>query len=136
MTVRISITDAPVFAGIKKKERQLVDSLATEVDMDAGSTIFEQGGRAKEFGVILEGVVSVMHDGEKIATLGPGDFFGEMALLGVSSEDHRRTATVTAETNVALEVMSVQEFSAALDKLPGVAAAIGRVAAERAAENA
>ena len=44
MTVRISITDAPVFAGIKKKERQLVDSLATEVDMDAGSTIFEQGG--------------------------------------------------------------------------------------------
>ena len=137
MTVTISITDAPIFTGIKKKEREAVEGLATPATFTPGSTIVEQGRHGREFAVITSGVVGVYHDGQQVASLGPGDFFGEMALMGLGDGDResRRTASVVAETLVTLEVMSMQEFSSALSGLPDVAAAIGRVAADRAVGN-
>ncbi|MDG2111703.1 MAG: cyclic nucleotide-binding domain-containing protein [Actinomycetota bacterium] len=137
MTIAISITDAPVFAGIKKKERESLERLATALSFEPGATIVEQGRHGQEFAVITSGVVAVEADGERVASLGPGDFFGEMALIGLGGGQHdtKRTASVRAETAVTAEVMSVQEFSSALHSLPEAAAAIGRVAAERVAAN-
>lgn len=134
MTVKISLTDVPVFAGLSKKERKKLDSLTSQIQLKAGSVIARQGERGREFAVVLEGVVHVTHDGETIAALGPGDFFGEMSLLGLG--DTKRSASVIADTDVTIEVMSVQEFNAALHELPEAAAEIGRIAARRAADNA
>lgn len=137
MTVITSITGAPVFAGIKRKERETLEGLATAISFEPGATIVEQGRHGQEFAVITSGVVVVEAGGQKVASLGPGDFFGEMALIGLGDGQHdtQRTASVRAETAVTAQVMSVREFSSALYGLPEAAAAIGRVAAERAAVN-
>ena len=67
--------------------------------------------------MIEDGAVEVRYDGERIAELGAGDFFGEIALL----EGGPRTATVIATTPVRLIVMSAQEFRRMEQELPAVA---------------
>ena len=83
------------FAGIKKKERESLERLATALSFEPGATIVEQGRHGQEFAVITSGVVAVEADGERVASLGPGDFFGEIALLDASP----RTAAATAIEN-------------------------------------
>ena len=71
-----------------------------------------QGDPGREFMIIAEGTAAVKRNARKIATLGPGDFFGELAVLaGVP-----RTATVIAETDMVVEAMNRQEFSSLLDE--------------------
>jgi CRP/FNR family cyclic AMP-dependent transcriptional regulator len=69
----------------------------------------------------------VTKDGDRVATLGPGDFFGEIALI----EHSRRTATVTAQTPVRFFVLTRRAFSALLDRNPGVERRVLRALAKR-----
>jgi CRP-like cAMP-binding protein len=109
------------------KELALLSGLTTTVMIPAGEVVARQGGLGREFIVIVTGRASVAIDGRAVATLGPGDFFGELALL----DGGPRTATVTADTEVTAEVMSRSEFATLLESAPSVTRGILRGVAAR-----
>jgi len=96
----------PLFASLSKSERALVGRLVDQVDEPAGKHLVDEGRFAYEFFAIAEGTAEVRHGGEVLATLGPGDFFGEMAVLATP----RRTASVVATSPVRLFVMIGRDF--------------------------
>ena len=107
----------PLFADLPTKQRGRIASWADEIDLPAGKQLIEQGTFAHEFFLITEGTAEVLHDGKHLANLGPGDFFGEIALL----EGHRRTASVVTTSPVRVVVMFSREFDAMDRELPEVA---------------
>ena len=117
----------PLFAGLSKNELQELGRLSDEVDLPAGKHLVEQGEFSYEFFVIESGTADVTQEGQHIATLGPGDFFGEIGLVRSS----RRTASVVATSPMSLIVMGRREFSAMADVIPHVADAIRRKLEER-----
>jgi CRP-like cAMP-binding protein len=117
----------PVFASLDEQTLLRVAIFATEVSHPAGRELVRQGDYAREFMVIEEGEVDVVRDGERIATLGPGDFFGEIGVL----EKTRRTATVVATTPVRLVLLTHWDLKRAGDAL----VAIREVAAQRSRGN-
>jgi CRP/FNR family transcriptional regulator, cyclic AMP receptor protein len=122
-----SLERVPLFAGLSPKEREKVARWADTVDLPAGKHLLEEGRLPHEFFVILDGEVEVMHDGEHLATLGPGDFFGEIALI----EHGRRTASVVAASPTILAVMSPIAFDAMRREMPRVAERVEAVIRER-----
>jgi CRP-like cAMP-binding protein len=80
--------------------------------------------------IIEDGTADVLIDGNKVATLGPGDFFGEIGLL----EHVRRTATVVAATPMRLAVVATREFMTLADEMPDVKEKIAEAASQRMAE--
>ena len=82
--------------------------------------------------MIESGTADVVRGDEKIAELGPGDFFGEMALLG----EERRTATVTASSPMALIVMTRADFRALDASMPDVHATVAAAIEARHAPSA
>jgi CRP-like cAMP-binding protein len=107
----------PLFADLPTKQLGRIASWADEIDLPAGKQLIEQGTFAHEFFLITEGTAEVLHDGKHLANLGPGDFFGEIALL----EGHRRTASVVTTSPVRVVVMFSREFDAMDRELPEVA---------------
>ena len=81
----------------------------------------------REFIVIVDGTATVAIDGQAVATLGAGDFLGEIALL----DGGPRTATVTADTDLVAEVMSHQELASLLVNVPYVTRGILKGVAAR-----
>jgi CRP/FNR family transcriptional regulator, cyclic AMP receptor protein len=116
-----------LFSGCDRKELSQIASLATEVDVPAGKVLATEGSPGREFYVILEGKAAVQIGGRDVATLGPGDFFGEMALL----DQGPRVATVTSETPMEVAVLDPREFSTLVEEHPGVARKILKVLAQR-----
>ena len=92
----------PLFAGLSKDDQKVVAQYADEVDVSAGKKLAEEGRFAYEFFAIVDGTAEVSREGEAIATLGPGDFFGEIGLLSAE----RRVATVTATSPMKLVVLT------------------------------
>ena len=80
--------------------------LVDEVEVAAGQRLTCEGVTAKEAFVVVEGDADVFVDGEAIATIGPGDFVGEMAMLDVGP----RSATVRAKTAMRVLVIGPQAF--------------------------
>jgi CRP/FNR family transcriptional regulator, cyclic AMP receptor protein len=119
----------PLFAGLTRREREQVARWADEIDEPAGFHLVDQGTFAHEFFVLLEGAVEVRKDDEHLTDLGPGDFFGEIALVGRD----RRTATVTATTPVRAIVMHSREFGAMRGAMPAVCDRIQTAIRERLA---
>jgi CRP/FNR family cyclic AMP-dependent transcriptional regulator len=108
----------PLFAALSDQELDEVDRASDEISVDPGHVVIEQGRVGHEFFLILEGQATVRRDNLEIATLGPGQYFGELALL------HRgpRSATVIANTEMTLLVLGQREFAGLLENLPGLAA--------------
>jgi CRP/FNR family cyclic AMP-dependent transcriptional regulator len=117
----------PLFAGLPKKERQQVARWADQIDVPAGHALLIQGRLAHEFFLILEGTVEVKKDGVHLADLGPGDFFGEIALV----EHDRRTATVVTTSPVMAMVMLGRDFDEMRSELPHVAEKVQDAIRER-----
>ncbi len=95
-----------LFSACTDKELALISSRMTKYHARAGDVLTREGRIGHEFVVIVEGAATVVAGGRTIATLGPGDFFGEIALL----DNGPRTATVVAETDLVAEVSSQREF--------------------------
>jgi CRP/FNR family cyclic AMP-dependent transcriptional regulator len=110
----------PLFALLSEKDQKHVAQLADEIQVPAGTHLVDEGKFAHEFFVILDGEADVVHDGKTVATLGPGDFFGEIALLAAE----RRNATVTAKTPMKLVVIFGPNFRSLTGELPEVAGRI------------
>jgi len=117
----------PLFADLNRKDLKLLARHADEVHVESGFELTKEGRNAYEFFVILDGTATVHEDGDKVRTMGPNEFFGEIGLLG----DHRRTATVTAARPMRLLVMFGPEFSGIADQMPEVHDEVRRVLAER-----
>jgi CRP/FNR family transcriptional regulator, cyclic AMP receptor protein len=127
------IRSIPLFAGVGRRRQRKLAALVDEVTVPAGTTLTAEGAYAKEFFVIVEGSARVTRRDrspapalELLATLGPGDFFGEGGLLGAPS----RSATVVATSPMRLLVTGPREFSTLMHTYPGVA---GRIRAAFAA---
>ena len=119
----------PLFEGLSKKQLSQVSSLMTPLDLKAGKVLARQGEVGREFLILLEGQVEVARDGKIIAVRGPGDFIGEIALL----DNRPRTATVTARTDVVVEVLNRGEFASLLAKAPELSSQIMVTMARRLA---
>jgi len=111
------LQQVPLFAACSRKDLQLVARRAEDVRVAAGKTLVSEGDTGHEFFVILEGNAKVSRQGRKIASLGPGGAFGELALL----EKAPRNATVTAESDMELVVLGQREFAGLIDEVPGFA---------------
>jgi CRP-like cAMP-binding protein len=107
----------PLFEGLSRKDREELARWADLVDLPAGYHLADQGAFAHEFFALLEGTVEVTRNGEHLVELGPGDFFGEIALV----EQDRRTATVLAITPVTAIVMHARDFDAMRGEFPTIA---------------
>jgi len=88
----------PAFAELSDEERKSVATWANEASISEGSIIVNEGEYSYTFFAILEGDADVIRNGERIATLGQGDFFGEVGLL----EKEKRNATVKATSPMRL----------------------------------
>jgi NADH:ubiquinone reductase (H+-translocating) len=86
----------------------------------AGETIFDQGDFGTKLYVVVKGEVEIVSGGKRLAALGPGEIFGEVALVS----DHARTATVRAATDVDVVTVSRAAFQRLVAYLPGVRGSI------------
>jgi MFS family permease len=110
----------PIFAPLPPVTLEQLASLLSRVRVAAGDVVFHQGDRGDRFYVIAAGEVTVTPEGRPPVTLGPGDYFGEIALL----RDVPRTAAVTARTDAKLYALERDVFIAAVTgHAPSAAAA-------------
>jgi CRP-like cAMP-binding protein len=117
----------PMFADLSRKQLRQISSLMTQIARPAGTVLIEEGRAGHEFFIVLEGEVEVRHGDQVIATRGPGDYFGEIALL----DNRPRTATVVVTEPVVVEVLSRQEFTSLLAQSPEMAGEIMATMARR-----
>lgn len=131
MAARTSAADhlanVPLFASLSKKDLQRVAKASDEVTIKAGRTIVEQGRTGHEFFLILEGTAVVRRNNRKVADLGPGQYFGELAIL----DRGPRSASVVATTEMDVLVLGQREFVSVLDSIPGMAYKFLTVMAQR-----
>jgi CRP-like cAMP-binding protein len=119
-----------LFAEIPRRRRRHVAWLADEVQVPAGKTIIKEGDYACEFCVIVSGSAELRQDGQLIAELGAGDFFGEAGMLSPAGT-HAETVVATSITR--LLVMGRREFGGMMWRFPAVAERVRRQAATRGA---
>lgn len=124
------LADVPLFADLSKKELRTIAQLATYLEEPAGSVLTAEGASGNEFIIVLDGEVEVRQGDTIVAERGPGDFFGEIALL----DNRPRTATVIAKTPVQIEVIGRQEFSGMLAEVPELAGKLMATMAQRLAD--
>jgi CRP/FNR family transcriptional regulator, cyclic AMP receptor protein len=121
------IKKVPLFAPLGKAQLAQLASIADEVDLPQGRVLTSEGERGREFFVLLDGEAEVRRNGRKVASVGQGDFFGELALVC----DRPRTATVTATTPVRVLVIKDTDFRSTLLRTPQIALRVLQAVAER-----
>jgi drug/metabolite transporter (DMT)-like permease len=119
-------TSSPL-SWLPRPERQTLAGVAGAVDVRAGRSLLDQGAPADAFFVIERGRANVRQDDRHIAELGPGDFFGELALLRGGS----RTASVVAASDMRVRVIAEPEFAPMMRRLPTLARSVRQAASER-----
>ena len=125
------VASIPLFAGLSNDDQKVIAQYADEVDVPAGAKLAEEGRFAYEFFAIQEGTAEVTREGSVLATLGPGDFFGEIGLLSAD----RRVASVTATTPMRLVVLTGSQLRAIESRMAPVAQRIRATMTERLEAN-
>lgn len=128
--LRAELKDVPFFSSLSKQELTTVAQQMEEIDIPEGKELVREGDFGQEFFLIVDGTAEVVRGGARIAERGPGEFFGEMALLG----EERRTATVTARSPMRVLVMTRQSFRALDRSAPGIHATVAEAIEARRAE--
>ena len=121
------LANVELFADLSRHELEEVARQADEIDVAAGKRLVSEGRFGYEFFVIEDGTAEVVRDEQHVADLGPGDFFGEMALLG----ERERNASVIASTPMTAMVMTSQAFRQLTRSMPEVAERIRAACVER-----
>jgi CRP-like cAMP-binding protein len=121
------IRGVPLFAGADDAFLQRLASEFMERRFAAGDTLTEEGEAGRTFFVIESGAVTVTVRGEKVAQLGAGEAFGEMALIDKSA----RSATIKADTDVHAYQLPVWSFRPLVESHPEMAWALLEALAER-----
>lgn len=120
----------PLFAGMTHDAREVLAARFEVAEFDVGRRLVAEGRAGFSFYVLVSGRVSVEREGRLLRSMGPGDFFGEIAILG---GDGRRTATVTGtEPGVAWTLLA-DHFHTMQAERPDVADALRTAMQERLA---
>jgi CRP/FNR family transcriptional regulator, cyclic AMP receptor protein len=125
-----SLKRAHLFEGLSRKELVQLARMSDDLEVPAGRVLCREGDRGREFFVLVEGKVDVARKGRRVATLGAGDFLGEISLL----EQTPRTATVTAKTPLRFFVLTPRDFRQVVDENPSVERKVLRALARRVLE--
>lgn len=112
-----ALADVGLFERCTKRELGTIARHLETVDLADGTEMITQGGPGDALFVILEGEVVVERDGDGVSTAGPGDHFGELALL----DGQPRSATVRATGPVTVGVLGVRMFRTLLREFPDIA---------------
>jgi putative iron-dependent peroxidase len=121
------LRSVPLFSTLGESEIERLSEHALEVDVPDGQELIHQGEPGDEFFLVVSGHVVVERNGHGLARLGPGDYFGEIALI----DGRPRTASAIAEGPVSLLVLGHRDFDNLLDEYPSVARPIVRTLVER-----
>jgi CRP/FNR family cyclic AMP-dependent transcriptional regulator len=124
-----AMAKVPLFSRCSKGELRRIGQIADEVDLPAEKTLTKEGARGREFFVLLEGTADVRRDTRLVAPLGPGDFFGEIALV----TDVPRTATVKTTSPVRALVITDRAFRELMRKSPEIQRKVLEAVASRLA---
>jgi len=101
-----TLARVPLFSGLERRDLERIANTFKQRNYKAGDTIASEGQGGAGFFVIGDGTANVTVHGEDRATLGPGDYFGEIALI----DEGARTATVIAESDMTTYAMTFWEF--------------------------
>ncbi|MEO5575201.1 MAG: cyclic nucleotide-binding domain-containing protein [Gaiellaceae bacterium] len=123
------IKGVPLFASASKQELAEIASIADEIDLPDGKVLIREGDSGREFFVLIEGSAEVERGGKQVASIGPGDFFGEIALVSKTP----RNATITTTSPVRALVITDRAFRHLLDHSPQIAVGVLTALAERLA---
>jgi CRP/FNR family cyclic AMP-dependent transcriptional regulator len=124
------IAACPLFRGLDADGMSAVAMAAVEVEFPAERTIARQGEIGTGLFIVAEGSVRVVRDGEIIARLGPGEFFGELSVL----DGGPRNASVIAGESTTCLALATWDAERVLREQPGVALTVLRVLAARLRE--
>ena len=119
-----------LFDGLSDRELEAVANASKERRFDTGDTVVGEGEGGVGFFVVLDGTATVTVGGREVNKLGPGDWFGEMALLSTGG---KRTATVTADSDLRCAGMTAWEFKPFLANHPDAAWQVLETMAQRSA---
>jgi CRP/FNR family cyclic AMP-dependent transcriptional regulator len=122
-----ALRNVPLFAGFGERELDRLASELKERTFTEGSTVTREGATGAGFFVIVEGSATVSIGGEPKGTLGPGDFFGEIALI----DEGTRSATITAATDLRCYGLTPWEFRPFVEEHPEVAWSLLQTLARR-----
>lgn len=125
------LANVRLFEACNKKELRAIGRASDEIQVAAGKNLVEEGTTGHEFFLIVEGQAVVRRAGRKVATLGPGQYFGELSLL----DGGVRSASVTAETPMTVLVLGRREFNGILHEVPELARKLLTVMAGRLRES-
>ena len=115
---RDDLEKVPLFRDLSRRQRQALSRGAVRVPVPAGCVLFNEDSEGHELVVVLEGAVEVRRDGVQIAELGPGDYFGEVALV----KHARRNATAVARSEGTIIVcIGQEEFAGVVKRFPEIA---------------
>ena len=121
------LADVPLFATLTKRQLGEVAAAADEFVVDAESVVIRQGDPGDAYFIVASGALLVHRGGRRVATIGPGDFVGEISLL----DGGERTATVTATERCVLLVLDRATFTTMLRQSPSLAIAMLEVLSAR-----
>lgn len=113
--MRNELHEVPLFRGCRPGDVTWIGRHGTLLELPMGRTVLRAGATARDFVVVLDGVVSVA-DGEGVALAGPGSHFGELGLIDGGVHD----VTVTTQTPVRLLVFDARAFRGMLHGVPAV----------------
>jgi CRP/FNR family transcriptional regulator, cyclic AMP receptor protein len=118
---------ATLFEGLSRKQLVQLARVSEDLEVPAGKVLCKEGEVGQEFFVIIDGEAEVTKNGERLATRGAGEFFGEIALL----EQTQRMATVTAQTPLRFFVLTRRDFRQLIRDNPGVELKVLQAVARR-----
>jgi CRP/FNR family cyclic AMP-dependent transcriptional regulator len=110
------LSGVELFAGLTKKEAGKVLQFMRDLNFGAGKVMVQEGDNGGRFFLIVSGTAVVTRNGRRVRKLGPGDSFGDIALI----DGGPRSATVTAETPITTMSLAIWNFKAALLENPSI----------------
>ncbi len=121
------LAELPLFEGLDDESLRAISKSAHELSVQEGSELVREGDYSYELTIIDEGQAEVVHDGQVVAQLGPGDVFGE---VGVVRKD-LRTATVRASTPMRLITLTGWDLRRLRNRMPQLEERLEALASER-----
>lgn len=113
----LDIGDIWLFSACSASQLKTIRKAVEEVEVPERRVLCEEGTVGREFFFIVEGTATVRRKGRRVATLGPGQYFGELSLL----DRMPRSATVTSDTPMRLLILDQRRFNGLLDDMPALA---------------